>query len=311
VEDLPWIVSFTRVVQAGSFTAAAERLDVASSVVSKHVAKLEHALGARLLQRSTRKLSLTEAGTAYYEHCARIVEELEQAREAITHLQAAPRGRLRVSALLSFTSAHIIPALPEFFERYPEIELEIVNNDRLVDLADEGYDLALRLTPEPGQQLVAKRLAPIRWMVCATPQYLERNGVPGVPQDLLRHRCLGYPHELVAGEWRFTRGKELIPVAVPGPLKINNIEALHRLALENLGIALLPTYIASDSLKRGRLVPVLDDYALFPDLGVYAVYLPQRYATPKLRVFLDFLTARFGGDLPYWDRGLPLKAIGT
>jgi DNA-binding transcriptional LysR family regulator len=305
MEDLPWIVSFARVVQAGSFSAASDKLGLAPSVVSKHVAKLEKALGARLLQRSTRKLSLTEAGTAYFEHCARIVEELDQAREAVTRLQAAPRGRLRISAMLSFSNAHIAPALPEFFERYPEIEIEIVCSERQVDLAEEGYDLAMRMTGTPSPTLIARRMAPIRWAVCATPAYLKRRGRPEIPADLMQHRCLGYPPVVVPqGEWHFTRGKEKAAVAVPGPLRINSIEALHKNALADVGIALLPTYVAGESLQRGKLVRVLNDWEVFRGNTLYAVYMPHRYAAPKLRAFVDFFIERFGGAEPYWDRKL-------
>lgn len=304
MDPLPYVVTFARVVQAGGFAAAAKALQIAPSVASKHVSKLEQSLGARLLQRSTRKLSLTEAGAAYYEHCARIVEELEQSREAVARLQAEPRGLLRVSSMMSFSNAHVAPWLPEFFARYPQVEIEIVNTERFVDMAEEGFDLALRMTQAPAPNLVARPLAPLRWLTCAAPAYLRRHGTPGRPEDLLQHHCLGYP-QAPAGGWRYTRDGRETPVAVHPRLRINSIEAQRSVCVEGLGIAVLPVYAINAELRRGLLVPVLREWSVFQSNRLYAVYLPNRYGAPKLRAFVDFLAEKYGRT-PYWEKGLKL-----
>ena len=313
MEDLNHVVTFARVVQAGSFAAAAERLQMAPSVASKHVAKLEKALGARLLQRSTRKLSLTEAGQAFYEHCARIVEELEQSRAAVASLQAEPSGRLRLTCLNSLAGWVVAPMLPAFFQRYPKIELEIVTSDRLVDLAEEGFDVALRITANPAPNLVAKRLAPIRFLICGTPEYFARHGTPQHPDDLAQHNCLGFPQSLVNSTWHFTREGTQASVRVAGSLSVNNVDALRLNTLASVGLALLPTYAVGKYLSEGRLVAPLPEWRGFNESTLYACYLPNRYGSPKLRAFVDFLVETIG-DPPYWDtpqaaapKGLPVS----
>jgi len=305
MEDLNYVLTFTRVVQSGSFAAAGQRLKLAPSVVSKHVAKLEQALGTRLLQRSTRKLSLTDAGSAYFEHCARIVEELEQSQHAIARLQAEPSGRLRVSSLNSMIETVVAPLLPEFLRRHPKIELEIVTSDRIVDLAEEGFDLALRITSTPGPLLVARRLAPIHFVVCATPEYLARHGRPQHPQELLQHNCLGFPGAMER-DFEFVHAGEQIRIPIQGNFRVNNLNALRQLALAHAGITLLPTYAIGADLAEGRLIMPLPDWRGFRNSALYAVHLPNRYGTPKLRAFVDYLMQSIG-DPPYWDRGLQLS----
>ncbi|WP_370309538.1 LysR family transcriptional regulator [Sinimarinibacterium flocculans] len=308
MDDLNHVLTFARVAQAGSFAAAAERLGIAPSVASKHVAKLERALGARLLQRSTRKLSLTEAGRAYYEHCARIVEELEQSRAAVASLQAEPGGRLRVTCINSFAGWVIAPMLPAFFERYPKIALEIVTSDRMIDLAEEGFDLALRITGSPQPNLVARRITEVRFLVVGTPEYFARYGMPETPSDLARHNCLGFPLSVAEHVWRFTRGGEQVAVNVGGSLDINNVDALRYNALAGVGVALLPSFAVGKYLRDGRLVAPLPDWRGFNESTLYAAYLPNRYGSPKLRAFVDFLVETIG-DPPYWDTlDLPANA---
>jgi DNA-binding transcriptional LysR family regulator len=308
MDDLNHLLTFARVVQSGSFAAAAERLGIAPSVASKHVAKLERALGARLLQRSTRKLSLTEAGRAYYEHCARIVEELEQSRAAVASLQAEPGGKLRVTCINSFAGWVIAPMLPAFFARYPKIELEIVTSDRMIDLAEEGFDLALRITGAPQPNLVARRITAVRFVVVGSPDYFARHGTPQTPADLARHNCLGFPLSVADHVWRFARGDEQLVVPVNGSLSINNVDALRYNTLAGVGVALLPTYAVGKYLRDGRLVAPLADWRGFNESTLYAAYLPNRYGSPKLRAFVDFLVETIG-DPPYWDTlDLPANA---
>lgn len=303
MQDLNLMAVFARVVEAGSFAAAARRLQTTRSAVSKAVARLERSLGARLLNRSTRALSLTEAGAAVAEHCGRIVEEMEQAEQVVSSLHVAPRGVLKVSASVAFGTLHVAPALAEFLARYPELSLDMTITDRLVDLAEEGYDVVVRVTGDPPEPLVARRLAPVRRKLCATPAYFGRRGVPRTPGDLVRHDCLHYTHSREKGQWRLTGPEGEIAVAVSGPLHINDDEALSQAVLGGLGIALLPTFIVGRDLQEGRLQAVLSEY-LPVQQHVYALYLPTRHLPANVRAFIDFFVARFGPE-PYWDRDAP------
>lgn len=300
MEHLPYLVTFARVVQSGSFVAGAERLKLSPSVASKHISKLEERLGARLLNRSTRKLSLTEAGTALYEHAARILDELDQSEHAVQRLQAEPSGRLKVSTLNSVANAVLAPLLPEFMRQHPKVQLEIVCTDRLVDLTEEGYDLALRITREPAPNLVARKLADIRFQICAAPAYLERHGTPATPADLVSHRCLGYPASIApVNGWRFLHDGQTVTAPIQSVFEINSVETLRALALAGEGLALLPTYSVGEELKAGRLLTPLPDYRGFSESTLFAVYLQNRYGSPKLRAFVDFLQRRLA--TPPWE----------
>lgn len=298
MEDLAYMVTFARVVKAGSFAGAARQLKVTSSVASKHVAKLEQQLGVRLLNRSTRKLSLTEAGAAYYEHCARIVEEVESSKRAIASLQAAPRGLLKVTAPVTFASTRLGPILREFFERYPDIQIDLNASNRLVDMAEEGFDVAIRIARTLPPNVVARPLRPVRWHLCGSPEYLQREGVPQHPANLSRHNCLTFPVPGQAVVWHFVRGSERVEVPVHGSLQSNMVEALHDLVLAGTGLTLLPGYIAGKDIREGKLATVLADWEIESGSSLYAVYLPTRYLAPKVRVFVDFLVERFGARPP-------------
>ncbi|HET9700931.1 MAG TPA: LysR family transcriptional regulator [Burkholderiales bacterium] len=302
MENLAGMAVFARVAEAKSFTEAARRLGLSKSVVSKQVARLERGLGARLLNRTTRRLSLTEAGAALYEHCARMVAEAEAAEQAVSRLRTVPRGVLRVSSPAAFGHLHIAPAVPQFLERFPEVEVELVMNDRVVDLAQEGYDVAIRMADEPAPNLVARRLAPVRWAVCATKRYLQRHGRPRAPADLARHNCLYYSYMGSGSEWRFAGAGGVESVQVPGNFRVNNSEAVRQAALGHLGVALLPTFTVGPDLQAGLLEPLLPGYDPLGVFGghVFAVYLSNRYLSPKVRAFVDFCVERFGPD-PYWD----------
>jgi len=288
------MVTFARVVKAGSFAGAARRLHVTSSVASKHVAKLEQALGVRLLNRSTRKLSLTEAGAAYYEHCARIVEEVENSKTAIAQLQAAPRGLLRVTAPVTFANTRLGPILREFFARHPDVQIDLNASNRVVDLAEEGFDVAIRIARTLPPNVVARELRRVRWHLCASPEYLEREGVPAHPANLTRHNCLTFPAPGTSPEWHFTRGGEKATVPVHGSLQSNMVEALHDLVLNGTGLTLLPGYMAGKDISEGKLRAVLEDWEIEAGSSLYAVYLRSRFLAPKVRVFVDFLVEKFG-----------------
>ncbi len=299
MQDLNDMVTFARVVEAKSFSEAARRMGASKSRVSKSIAKLERSLGARLLNRSTRGLSLTEVGSAFYEHCRRIIDEAEQATQLVNQLHSEPRGVLKVTTSVAFGTLHIAPALPEFLARYPDLSVDMTITDRLVDLIEEGYDVAIRIVREPALNFVARELAPVRRVVCATPEYFKKHSVPKTPLDLRQHNCLHYTHFSAQGEWHFAGPDGDISVPLSGTLRINDDEALSQAVLGGLGVALLPTFIIGAEVQMGRLQAVLSDYVPL-ERRIYAVYLQSVRLPAKVRAFVDFLRARFGPE-PYWD----------
>ena len=301
MQDLNDMVTFARVVEAKSFSAAARRMGASKSRVSKAITKLERALGARLLNRSTRGLSLTEVGAAFYEHCSRIAEEAAQAEQVVNQLHSEPRGVLKVTASVAFGTLHVVPALPEFLGRYPALGIDMTITDRIVDLVEEGYDVAIRITRDPALNLVARKLASVRRVVCATPEYFKRRGIPTIPADLAGHNCLHYTHFGGPGEWRLKGSEGEITVPVAGSLRINDDEALSQAVLGGLGVALLPTFLIGKELQSGALQAVLSNYVPL-ERHIFAVRLPNVHLPPKVRAFIDFLAERFGPE-PYWDRG--------
>lgn len=302
MEHLSDIAVFVRVIEAGSFTAAAEQLGLSQSAVSKCVTRLEEHLGTRLLNRSTRKFSLTEAGSALHARGRRALDEIEEAELEVARLQTEPRGVLRVNAPMSFGILHLAPALDEFLQRYPALTVDLQLDDRLVDLVEEGFDCAIRIKALADSTLVARRLAPCRLVVCAAPDYLARHGTPTTPAALREHACLVYTYRDDPNEWVFRGpdGHEL-KVVVAGRLRCNN-GLIHRdAALAGLGILVTPTFYVGDELRSGRLQTILTDYTPIPEPSVYVVYPERRHLSPKVRAFVDFLAARFE-PVPYWDR---------
>lgn len=296
------ILAFVRVAETGSFSEAARRLGLSKSMISRQVSSLEADLGVRLLHRTTRSLSPTEAGRGYLERCQRILADLDEANLLVSHLQAVPRGRLRVSAPLSFGIGHLSACLPEFLDRYPEIELDMGFTDRHVDLVEEGWDVAVRIGRLADSSLIVRRLAPIRRLAAASPGYLARRGTPTRPEDLSGHDCLTHGN-MVHSEWRFMGedGKPL-QVEVRGRFHAANGDALRAMALAGQGIVLLPTFFIGDDIREGRLVPLLEPYIAL-DISLNAVYPHGKHLSPKVRAFVDHLAGSFGPE-PYWDRGI-------
>ncbi|MGO8916713.1 MAG: LysR family transcriptional regulator [Stellaceae bacterium] len=292
---------FVKVVESQSFAAAAREVGLSPAMVSKHIQALEERLGARLLNRTTRRLSLTEVGRGYFERARQLLTELEEADRAASDLQAAPRGLLKMNAPFSFGIRHVGPAVAAYLAAYPEVSIDISLNDRYVDILAEGVDLALRIGRLADSSLIARRLAPIRLVVCAAPAYLERHGTPRTPQDLAAHNCLLYTYASTVDEWRFIGpGGEDAVVRVSGHLLANNGDIIVAAALDGLGIALAPTFMAGEHVQAAKLVTLLPGYAA-PEGALYAVYPPGRHLSPKLRSFVDFLVQRFGEE-PEWDR---------
>jgi len=298
MDNLAGMAVFARVAEAKSFSEAARRLGVSKSAVSKQVAQLERSLKARLLNRTTRRLSLTEVGAAIYEHCARMLAEAEAAELAVSRLYSAPRGALRITVPAAFGHLQVAPGIPELIARYPELEVQIVMNDRPVDLAEEGFDVAIRLIGEPPPNVVARKLMTVRWMVCAAPSYLRNRGTPRAPQDLASHNCLFYSFLESSIEWRFRSRQAESRVRVSGNFTANNSEAIREAALRGLGIALLPSFIVTGDLREQRLTQVLSGHEVEGAVAndVYALFLPTRYLSPKIRAFVDFFVERFGAE---------------
>lgn len=311
MDDLDQLVghmlTFARVVEANSFGAGARRLGLTTSVASKHVAKLEKSLGARLLNRSTRKLSLTEAGSTFYAYCTRLVDEIEAAQEAIADLQIEPSGSLRISGPPSMVAMHVAPLLGEFRRRFPLVELELDLTNRVVDLAEEGFDLALRVTREPASSLLSRRLTPIRMGTFAAPEYLRRHGTPQQPQDLADHECLLFSIDGETEDWLLKRDGQTQHVRVRGNFRSNVMEPLHAMARHAIGIVRLPNYMVGEDVARGHLVPLLRDWASFDGTHIFAVWPAARRNSRKLHLFVDLLVEHFGEE-PYWDRQMRAAA---
>lgn len=291
--------AFADVVETGSFAAAARRRGATRSSVSKLVARLEDELGVRLLNRTTRRVSPTEAGETYYARSAAILADLDDADREIAGLQDEPRGTIRLNAPMSFGTLHLGPALADFMAAWPDLAIEATLSDSRVDLVEEGYDLVLRIAALEDSSLIARRLAPIRRVICAAPAYVAEHGAPAHPRELADHRCLQYGHLATGNSWRLEGPDGVHTVRLTGVLCSNNAEVLCAGAAKGLGIALLPTFIAGPDLQEGRLQTVLDDYAA-PDVALHALYPPAPRVPAKIRLLIDFLRARFG-DAPHWD----------
>ncbi|MGB0670097.1 MAG: LysR family transcriptional regulator [Rhodospirillales bacterium] len=290
---------FARVVEAESFSEAARRLGISKSAASKQVSRLEDRLGARLLNRTTRSLSLTDAGADFYDRASRILADLEEAEQAVSSLQAAPRGRLRVNAPMSFGIRQLGPILPSFTALCPELRVDLELTDRYCDIVEEGFDMALRIAELPDSTLIAKRLAPARRAIVASPDYWDRHGRPQHPSDLADHPCLMYSLLQTGADWTFKDG---IRVRVDGPIRANNGDVLRGAVLAGQGVCLAPTFMVGDDLRAGRLEAVLCDYE-DDDRNLYAVWPQTRYLAPKVRAFVDFLLDAFQPEPP-WDKGL-------
>jgi DNA-binding transcriptional LysR family regulator len=287
---------FAEVVATGSFTEAARRLGLSKASVSREVARLERRLGAQLLRRTTRSMSLTEIGQAYYAGCQRVAEEAEQAERSVGELQAEPRGEIRLATNVSFGQFQIAPRLPAFLARYPKLRVSMDLTDRMVDLVSERFDVAVRITGRLSDAtLVQRRLCPARFVACAAPAYLDRHGMPRTPAELERHNCLG----LGASPWHLMLSRKRA-ARLQGDLQLDNGDALRRVAVLGHGIVCLPTYLVGEDLGRGRLVRILPG-ELVLDASAFAIYPQSRHASPKVRALIDYLAEQLGPE-PEWDR---------
>ncbi|MGO1119467.1 LysR family transcriptional regulator [Rhodovibrionaceae bacterium A322] len=291
---------FVRVVQAKSFSGAARNLGLSPSAVSKQIGRLEDRLGARLLNRTTRQLSLTEVGSAFFQRSERIITDVSEAELAVSHLHGAPRGTLRVNAPVSYGRRHIAPLIPEFLDGHDEVQLDLTVNDRFVDLVEEGVDVAIRIGELADSSLIARKLAPNRRLVCASPDYLAKHGTPKQPTDLADHNCMTYTYRAQRHEWHFDGPSGHEVVTVNGDMETNNAEVLHAAVLGHHGICLLPLWLAGEDLCAGRLVELMPDYKV-PDSAIYAVYPHNRHLSPKVRSFVDFLAEHLDRRTQDWE----------
>lgn len=293
---------FAQVVEAKSFSAAADKLGMSKSLASRHVSALERALSVKLLNRSTRKLSLTEAGALFYEHCARIVQEAELAEQRLAQTQSEPSGLVRMTATPAFAVRHVLPALTEFYKKYPKIRVKLSCSNRVLDLGDEGFDLGIRVSFSPDPNLVARKLTVNRSVLCASPAYLKRHGTPRRVEDLRKHECVLFPPLTPKGVWTLRRDRKKYSVPVAGVFETDEMDAVRAAVTAGLGVGILPIYMVGDALRRGNLVPLLRQFQVVPESAIYLVYLPNRTLSSRVRVLIDFLVERFG-PAPSWEVG--------
>ncbi len=289
--------AFVAIVTEGSFSNAASTLQLSPQLVSKYVSKLEEQLDVRLLHRTTRKVSLTEAGTHYYQHAQQILLSIDEMDSQLGGLQQNPKGTLRISAPVSFALKHMAKLVAEFQLRYPLVNVDLQLNDRKVDIVDEGFDVAIRIGQLKSSSLIAKHIAPIRVILCASPEYLKQYGTPIKPEDLKRHRYLHYSYMEIDGKdevFRWLRTQN-----TGSALRSNNGDVLVEAAIAGAGIVLQPTFIASKALQSGELIQVLRDFEPEP-IGLYAVYANRKLLPNKVRCFIDFMEGYYGSP-PYWD----------
>jgi DNA-binding transcriptional LysR family regulator len=298
--DDPARAVFVAVVEAGSFAAAARRLGTTTSAVSKRIAAIETRLGARLVHRSSRHLAPTQAGLAFYERCRRIADDVAEAERAVREGAGAPVGAVRVSAPLTFSQQHLVPLLPDFLAAHPRVDVVLVADDRYVDVIEEGVDLAIRTGALPDSGLVRRKLAFDRRVVCASPAYLAQHGAPRAPAELASHACMrhaGHTQHGGAGRWTFEGPGGRASVPVRGRFQVNHTGMIRDAALAGLGVALLPLFAIGDDLRSGRLVALLEDWRVPPEVGIHALFPAGRSEPAAVRAFVEFLAARLPARL--------------
>jgi len=301
MDRLSTLEVFVAVAERGSFSKAAEDLNLSNSAVSKQVAALEERLGARLLNRTTRRVSLTDVGQAYWERARAVLADLEEADAAAASLHDEARGVLKMSVPFSFSLSHLPPVIADFMAAHPKLEIDLVLNDRFVDIVDEGFDVAIRIGELADSSLKARRIAPVRRVLAASPAFLDAVGRPDTPEDLNGDWCLRYSigGDTLELERESTPGETAARIKTSGPLRVNNGDMIREAMLRDVGIASLPTFIIGEDLKSGALERVLPDWCA-RTIAMYAVYPPGKALSAKVRLLIDFLAERFG-PVPPWD----------
>ena len=298
--------AFVRSVELGGFSAAARDLDLTPSALSKLVTRLEDRLGVRLMNRTTRKLALTAEGDAYFSSARRILSDIEEAEAEVTRFSKSPKGLLRVNTGVAFGLHQLAPALPRFLERYPEIEIEINITDRVIDLLEEGADIAIRSGVLRDSSLTARKICDLQRVICASPAYLKKHGTPRTPQDLLHHNCISISGAPQLRRWPFATSTGIESIEVSGNVTANNAETLLQLAATGVGIIRLADVIVSDGIRAGWLTPILTDVHQREPLPLSAVYSPGKHKSPRVAAFVNFLVETFV-SAP-WRHGLDTHA---
>ncbi len=295
MDRLTTIQAFAQVVESGSFAKAAARLGLSTSATSRHVAELEAHLQTRLLNRTTRKVSLTEGGRAYYERVVQLLADLEEAEQEASRAAVVPRGVIKLTTAVNFGVRHVGPAIAAFLAKHAEVRFDVSLSDRIVDLVEEGFDLGIRIGTAGPHNVVARKLGETRIVPCASPDYLAKHGTPHVPEDLARHNCFTYEYVTPRNVWTFrdADGRER-PVRVSGNLHSNNGDILAEAAARGAGIVFEPAFTVGPEVRAGRLVPLLQEFTPSP-LPIYAVYSSRKHLSAKVRLFIDFLVEHFAG----------------
>lgn len=287
--------TYAAVVIAGSFTQAAERMGISRALTSKYVGQLEEHLGVRLLNRTTRKLNLTEVGQAYYHRCRQLIDDFDELEAAVRQQQESPQGELRITAPTTFGESYLTPLIAEYLKQQPGVSIELVLADRFVNIVDEGFDLAVRIGSLDDSSLIARRLAPMGVSVCASPLYLKAAGLPLHPRDLQQHNCVIDTNIKDPEQWVFMERERLYRIRVKGHFRVNSAQAVREMLLTGAGIALCPRYVIEEDLRAGRLALLLREYQA-TEYSLYAVYPHGRHLAAKVRTFVDFLVERMDGD---------------
>jgi DNA-binding transcriptional LysR family regulator len=298
---------FVRVASAGNMSAAGRDMGLSPAVVSKRISHMEERLGARLFQRTTRQLKLTETGRGFFDRVVNILADIEDAEAYVSQLNDKASGVLRVTAPTRFARLHIAPYLAAFMQQYPDLSIEMQLNDSIVDIVGDGIDLAIRIAELNDSSLVARKLAPCQRVICATPDYLEKHGVPRTPADLAKHNCISPTYHSV---WRLEGADGVVTVKPLSNLRTTSSDIIHEALLSGFGIAMRSTWSAAEELQSGSLKIVLPEYRLVTNAAIYAVYPCRQYVPTKLRVFVDFLSQHYGSE-PYWDRGLAFSRTSS
>ncbi|GAA6168637.1 LysR family transcriptional regulator [Sessilibacter corallicola] len=294
---------FVRIAVTQNISSAGKELGLSPAVASSHINKLEQSLGTRLIHRTTRQVSLTEEGRAFLPHAQQVLESVETAKSSVGGGAAKPQGKLRVTAPASFGRMHVLPALTAFFERYPNLHVDLSLSDSIIDMVEGGFDVAIRDAALNDSTLIARKLAPVDRIVCASPDYLAKHGEPKVPQDLLHHQCVNL---MGLETWGFDTpsGKQLIKTQ--DYLRTDNGEVARDACVDGLGIIICSTWCCYQQVQRGELIPILTEFPLSAKTDIWAVYPSSRLLAPKVRVFIDFFLERFAGE-PYWQREMKAK----
>lgn len=295
--------TFIRVVEAGSISGAADRMDIAKSAVSRRLKELEAHLGVELFHRTTRRMNLTDTGQAFYQRCVRILDDVLEAEHAVSEAHGMLEGRLKVALPSSFGAMHMGPAINDFMALHPNIEFDLDFNDRQIDLMQEGFDLGIRIADLPDSSLIAKRLTTISHVFCASPDYLEKHGMPASPEDISQHQCLAYSLADDSKSWPFLDAKRQVRrVGFKPHLVASQGEYLRDAAVDGHGLIFMPTFIPYQEIERGELITLFNELPRW-ELNAYAIYPQTRHLSQRVRVFVDFLVKRFEG-VPYWEECL-------